>query len=224
MSLLELVHGVERELEALGDPERAFDMAAYMRDHFEFLGVQSKPRRAATQEALRAARKAEPHELLEAAEWCWSREPRELQYVGSDLIRAGAKNLLPEHLPRLRGLVERKAWWDTVDALAAHGVGALVRNHPALSATMDEWVDDADMWVARTAILHQLAWRDQMQAERLFDYTLRRASDTEFFIRKALGWALRALARREPVAVGAFVEQHRDVLSGLTVREATKHL
>lgn len=224
MSLVEMVEEVERDLVAQGDPERAWQMAAYMKDHFEFLGVQAKPRKAAQRPATQAARQADPAELLEAVEWCWTQAPRELQYVGADLIRAGAKNLTPAHLPRLRRLIEQKAWWDTVDALAAHGVGAMVANHRALGETMDAWVDDADMWVARTAILHQLAWREQMEPDRLFDYALRRADDTEFFIRKALGWALRSLARHEPVAVGAFVEQHRDVLSGLTSREATKHL
>ena len=83
-----------------------------------------------------------------------------------------------------------KSWWDTVDALAAHPVGTLVMRYPELGAVMDRWIDDDNIWVARTAILHQLRYKDAINEARLFSYVEKRAADTEFFIRKALGWAL----------------------------------
>ena len=89
---------VEAELETLVDPERAIGMAAYMKDQFVYLGVLAKPRRAISRSALNLAKRAHAAELLDAAHWCWAQEPRELQYVGIDLVRAGAKNLQPEHL------------------------------------------------------------------------------------------------------------------------------
>jgi 3-methyladenine DNA glycosylase AlkD len=98
-----------------------------------------------------------------------------------------------------------------------------VANH-GLADEMDRWIDDADIWVARTAILHQLSYKSATDGDRLFAYARSRAGDTEFFIRKALGWALRQYAREEPDRVRAFVAANRSHLSGLTVREALKHI
>jgi 3-methyladenine DNA glycosylase AlkD len=89
---------------------------------------------------------------------------------------------------------------------------------------MDIWIDDEDIWVARTAILHQLRYKDALDQERLFGYVEKRAADTEFFIRKALGSPLRDYAHVAPDAVRDFVCEHEDELSGLTRREALKHL
>ena len=206
------------------DEEAAEPMAAYMKDQFDFLGIRSADRRRIQKPLIAAARTATPDELLDVAERCWERDERELQYVGCDLLRAGAKHLRAEDLDRVRGLIARKSWWDTVDSLAAHTVGPIVRANPQLGKTMDRWIDDPDMWIARTAILHQLMYKEDVDEDRLFEYAIRRAADTEFFIRKALGWALRNYARVAPHAVGLFVAEHADELSGLTKREATKHL
>ncbi len=100
----------------------------------------------------------------------------------------------------------------------------MVAAHSELAVEMDRWIRDDDIWIARTAILHQLGYRERTDAERLFAYALRRAGDSEFFIRKALGWALRQYAGIEPESVRQFVSDNQDVLSGLTIREATKHL
>ncbi len=210
-------------LVALADPERAAPMAAYMRDKFVFLGITAKDRRAATKPWLRDAKRADPDELLVLARWCWDQSEREFHHVGADALRAGAANLRTGDLTAVRGFVTDKSWWDTVDALAAWTVGPLVSKHD-LGAVMDEWIHDDNLWVARTAILHQLGYKEATDGDRLFRHAELRAADTEFFIRKALGWALRQYARGAPDEVRAFVEQHREQLSGLTVREALKHL
>ncbi len=127
-------------------------------------------------------------------------------------------------MPRVERLIRTKSWWDTVDVLAGHVVGPLVARNPGLTATIDAWIDDADFWIVRTAILHQLGYGADTDADRLFGYVDRRCSDTEFFIRKACGWALRQYARTDPEAVRAFVLDRGDRLSGLTRREALKHL
>ena len=89
---------------------------------------------------------------------------------------------------------------------------------------MDIWIDDEDIWVARAAILHQLRYQNALDQERLFNYVGKRSADTQFFIREALGWALRNYGRVAPDAGRDFVAQHEDVLSGLTRREALKYL
>ncbi len=206
-----------------GDPERANDMAAYMRDHFEFFGVKTPERRRLQRSTLTAGATASSTELIEFADRCWGAPERELQYVAVDLLRKWAGSLDASNLADLRRLVEHRSWWDTVDALAAHVVGALVRAHPALAADMDRWIVDGDLWVARTAVLHQLMWKTDTDPDRLFEYALVQAGHPDFFMRKAIGWALRQYARTDPEAVWAFVDHNAEVLSPLTRREALKH-
>ena len=211
-------------LRAVAVPKDAGPMAAYLKDQFPCMGVKSKARRAAQRPYLAAAKGRSPAQVLAMAEACWAVEHRELQYVGADLLRRYARGLTPAELPRVRGLVQSKSWWDTVDTLAVHVVGPMVRRHPELVSTMDRWVADDDKWVARTALLHQLTYKGDTDQERLFRYVLHHAGATDFFLRKASGWALRQHARVAPEAVRGFVAEHRGRLSGLTVREATKHL
>ena len=124
----------------------------------------------------------------------------------------------------LRTLITTKSWWGHLDALATRVVGGLVQRHPGLVAEMDAWSAETDMWLVRTAILHQLHYGDQTDTARLFDYCTRQAGHPDFFVRKAIGWALRHYARTDPDAVRAYVAANRDRLSPLSIREATKHL
>ena len=220
----DLLAGLRIALENEADPDDAPVMARYMKDHFPFLGVKTPARRAAQRPTLAALAAATADDLLAFADACWAEPERELQYVATDALRKHGAVLGPDHIDRVATCITTKSWWDTVDSLAAHTVGPLVARHPELVAVMDRWIDDDDIWLARTAILHQLSFKDRTDADRLFAYAERRAADSEFFIRKAIGWALRQHARVDPDAVRAFVAAHDDVLSGLSKREALKHL
>ncbi|MFT7600099.1 MAG: 3-methyladenine DNA glycosylase AlkD [Acidimicrobiales bacterium] len=222
--LLSTLPELRHALEKAADPERAPGMAAYMKDNFEFLGVTSPHRRAAAKPVLGAGKGCEGDELLSFAEACWQQPEREFHYVGMDLLRKWAAVLAPEHLGRIETLIRTNSWWDTIDSLAPWTVGAMVTNHPELTDAMDDWIEDSNIWIARTAILHQLSYKERCNQLRLFGYVDIRSGDTEFFIRKALGWALRQHARVEPEAVRTFVADRGAALSGLTRREALKHL
>lgn len=224
VELIDLIPELRDDLESVAQPDNASGMKAYMKDRADFLGVKTPQRRAASKPFITAGRQATADQLLAAADVCWAEPEREFQYVGTDLLRRWSKSLEPDSLPRIEQLIRTKSWWDTVDALASNVVGALVARHPELASTMDIWIDDADFWIARTAILHQLGYGDDTDADRLFGYVDRRAGDTEFFIRKACGWALRQYARHDPGAVRAYVVDRGGSLSGLTRREALKHL
>ncbi|MEX2081800.1 MAG: DNA alkylation repair protein, partial [Dehalococcoidia bacterium] len=104
--------------------------------------------------------------------------------------------------------------------LAANVAGRLVRDHPELAGTMDRWVEAEDMGLARTAILHQLRFKGATDSQRLFRYCEQKAPETEFFIRKAIGWALREYSKTDAGAVRRFVAEHDGELSGLSRREA----
>lgn len=210
------------DLRAAADPKKSPGMESYLRDQFEFLGVASPERKAITKPLMKWARTAEADQVLELADWAWDQEEREFQYVGVDVLVAN-RRLDGAALDRVIGYIQTKSWWDTVDALAANVVGPiLLRSPDCVDAPLD-WIDDDDFWVARTALLYQLKYKGDTDADRLFAFCTRRAADEEFFIRKAIGWALRQYAKTNPDAVRAYVAAHPE-LSGLSRREAMKHL
>jgi len=218
-----LVEQLSGALTAVADLDQAPAMAAYLKDRFVLFGVKTPIRRKIAKPYVDAFRGA-PEHVVPFAHACYARDERELHYVAVDTLRRWQRHLGPQHLEDLRVLLTTHSWWDTVDSLAAHPVGHLVKRHPELVATMDAWIDDENLWLARTAILHQLTYKADTDEERLFRYVLARADSTEFFLRKAQGWALRTYARVNADAVRRFVAEHEDRLSGLTRREATKHL
>jgi 3-methyladenine DNA glycosylase AlkD len=215
---------LRRRLEAASAPDRAELMSAYLRNQFPFLGIGAKDRRAATRPTLVAAKTASTDELIAFAAACWEEPEREFAYVACDVLRTQAPRLEPRHLDAVRSLLTARSWWDTIDPLATRTVGTMVRTNPELVGTMDRWVHSDDFWLARTAILHQLLFGEATDAQRLLSYCEARAGDDEFFIRKAIGWALRQYARVDPAAVRTFVVAHDGELSSLTKREALKHL
>ena len=221
--LVDRIPELRHDLEEVADPEKAFAMAAYMKDRFVFLGIPSPERKLLARPLIKAVKNATEADLLNLAQALWDEPEREFQYIAADALRRGANQLSAEALPRVSKLITSNSWWDTVDAVAINTVGPMVTNHPELAQDMDKWISDDNLWTARTAILHQLKHKSDTDPDRLFDYVQQRASDTEFFIRKALGWALREYAKTEPHAVLSFVTANQDSLSGLTKREALKH-
>ncbi|MEV4535130.1 DNA alkylation repair protein [Asanoa sp. NPDC049518] len=201
------------------DPERAAGMRAYMRDQFDFLGIMSPRQRALARQATAGTGKPTPADLLALADACWERPEREYQYFACDYLRRHVAVLGADALPAVRRLITTKPWWDTVDVLAARVVGPMVSGR---GAVLDTWIDDDDRWVIRTALLHQLFYKRDTDAPRLFDYCARQKGHTDFFVRKAIGWALREYAKTDPEAVRAFVATTE--LSGLSRREALKNL
>ena len=205
-----------------GDPARAAPMRAYMRDQFAFLGIPSPVRRELSRQVVDGLPRPVEIDLRDGALACWALREREYQYFACDWLRRHAAVCSPDFLATVRTLVTTKSWWDTVDALASQVVGPIVARHPAAVSTMEEWLVAEDMWLARTAILHQLTYGADTDADRLFRYCLARADHRDFFIRKAIGWALRQYAKTDPAAVAAFVTAHEHRLSPLSVREARK--
>jgi 3-methyladenine DNA glycosylase AlkD len=213
------VSAVTSALKPLADPVQAQGMAAYMKHQFRYLGIATPARRAACAQLVRKF----DGDPVPVAKALWKLDEREYQYVAVDLLRRHGKRLDGSDLPALEALVQSKSWWDCVDALVPT-IGEIVYRERSLAARMDELIEAEDFWLRRVAILHQLAWKDETDNRRLFRYCLHCAGEKEFFIRKAIGWALRQYARTAPDKVRRFVDQHGGKLSGLSVREATKHL
>ena len=218
-----LVERFRRAVEAGRDPVRAVRMAAYMRDQFSFAGISQPGLVAIYREATAGLPPpAGEADVTAVALACWALPEREYQHLGCAHLRRHAGLLGPASMGALQRLVTTKSWWDTVDELATHVAGTMVARHPELRTVMKRWVASENVWLARVAILHQERWKQRTDPGLLFDSCLRRAGDREFFIRKAIGWALRSYAKTEPDAVAAFLAEHGDRLSGLSRREAER--
>ena len=145
-------------------------------------------------------------------------------HTAVDYLRRHVRRCSSGFLPVTRHLVTTVPWWDTVDLLAAHVVGALVAADPALAAEMDRWSADDDLWLVRTALLHQLRHKERTDTDRLFHYCLRQSGHPDFFVRKAIGWALREYAKTDPDAVRDLLAREGDRFAPLSVREALKNI
>lgn len=212
--------GLRLVFEASADPVRAWAMCTYMKDQFDFLGLPAPARRAA-QRTLPVPVAAP---VVEVVKRLWALTEREFQYTAVDLLARRQKEIEPDQLLRLIAeLAQRKSWWDTVDGLAAVASNVFGRNRHMVAHT-EQWIASDNFWVARLALLHQNGWRESTDEHRLFDYCLRRGSDQEFFIRKAIGWALRDYAWTKPDAVRQFVRSNASELSALSRREALKNI
>ncbi|QWU13567.1 3-methyladenine DNA glycosylase AlkD [Paenibacillus sophorae] len=207
-----------RELEELRDPDAAAAMSAYQRNQFPFLGVRTPLRRQVLKSFLAAHQpKKEWIPLL------WEMPEREYQYCGVDIAQSLRKKLEPADLPMIETCITRHSWWDTVDLLAASVAGFLLRKYPELQPEYGEkWLYSDNMWLNRTAILFQLHYKEATDERLLYNYIREHASSNEFFIQKAIGWALREYSKSNPASVAAFIEQEE--LKPLSRREGLKWL
>jgi 3-methyladenine DNA glycosylase AlkD len=223
---------IER-LASAGDPERARGQQAYMKSALPFHGVRVPEVRRIAKATATAHPLRHRDELESVVLDIWRRAThREQRYAATDIV------YLPHHrkwldgdaLPMIEEMIVTGAWWDHVDELARHHMGTMLRQDPSrIRPVMWAWAtDDLDrdgaMWRRRTSIVCQLGFEENTDLELLF-HTIEGSIDSEeFFLRKAIGWALRHYARTDPDAVIGFVDRHADRLSDLSKREALKHL
>ena len=214
---------VQAALAPLASAENAAGMRAYMRGRFEYLGIPTPERRAAIKPLIRAFAPVDAISLRAAAETLWQMPEREYQYAAVDLLAHHAGALALADLDWLIELAQQKSWWDSVDALVKV-VSKVVRAEGAKGQRrMDRAIRADDFWVRRIAMIHQLGWRADTDTVRLFGYADRLAHEKEFFIRKAIGWALRDYAWHDWRAVRKYLKAAQTRLSPLTCREAMKN-
>lgn len=150
---------------------------------------------------------------------------REVLYAACAFAEAFDEHIIPAHLPLFKRMIVDGGWWDLVDTVAGRMISPMMRTHRnATTPIMRKWVDDENLWVRRSAIICQINHNADTDADLLFDLCLKRAHETDFFIRKAIGWALRDYAWAEPDTVRAFLKKHKAKLAPLTLREAGKNI
>lgn len=209
--------------EKQANPTLAAPMKKYMRDQFEYLGIQTPQRAALQKECYAAQGLPDVSELDTILRELWSLPEREFQYAGLGLLEKQEKKLPAKLIKTIEYLIMTKSWWDTVDALATHTVGTLFRRFPDIREQyLLKWRTSKNIWLRRTAILFQLNYKKETDFELLSDIIRENLDSKEFFINKAIGWALRQYARVDPKAVSTFVQS--TPLHPLSQREAMKHL
>jgi 3-methyladenine DNA glycosylase AlkD len=217
----------QQALLPLANAERAIAMRAYMKEHCHFLGIPAPERRKATMPLIRALKPINDKKIVELVEALWQLSEREYHYLAIDLLAHYHRQIGVEYVPQLLDLAQHKSWWDSVDGIAGV-IGDVLKNNLTQDKHGQELMDVAlthhNLWVRRIALLHQLGWREKTDIKRLTSYVLTLAHQEEFFIRKAIGWALRDYAWYDPEYIRQFLLANQNNISKLSFREAAKHI
>ncbi|MBX9770073.1 MAG: DNA alkylation repair protein [Candidatus Obscuribacterales bacterium] len=220
-----LVRLVQKELKAKRNSAKAKEMAAYMKTDMPFYGVQ-KPDRALIYKQLKSDFKPSSlKEYQDGIRALWELDHREEKYTALTLACQNDEFIMSKSLPLFEELIREGAWWDFVDVIAIDLVGrALLKEKKLLKPVMYKWIDDHDFWIRRTAIISQNKHKIETDEAQLFEHCLTCAHEKEFFIRKAIGWALRNYSYTQPQSVKKFLKNNRQILSPLSYREGAKQL
>lgn len=209
-------------LQQHADPDKAAAMSAYMKNQFDHLGIPTPLRRQLSKPFIRqlSAQTDIDWPFIEA---CWQAPYRELSYVALDYLSAIKARLSPADLPKLKHLAISRSWWDTIDCLDRI-IGDIAMRHPVVNKTLLAWSVDDNLWLRRIAIDHQLLRKDRTDTALLERILCNNLGQTEFFINKAIGWALRDYSKTNPDWVRGFIARHRQQMAALSIREASRYL
>jgi 3-methyladenine DNA glycosylase AlkD len=214
-----------RLLQAAGDPGSATVMTSYMKSAMPFYGVTSPKRREILSQLETAHLVVTNVDYRGGVASLWSGSHREEKYLAIGWARRHGQFITFENVDLYQQMISEGAWWDFVDDVAANLIGEVLRQEPAaMRPVLGAWLELDDLWLRRTVIISQLKSKDATDTGLLFEACRRNLSDPEFFVRKAIGWALRQHSKTDRKSVAGFVEEHRNAMSGLTRREASKYL
>lgn len=217
-----LIH-LEKQLKSKGSAVIASGAKAYLRNQFEFFGVKAPERRQVLAEFLKSHGLPHQKEFESIMKSAWNHPCREMQYVSMEIAFKMKKHFSIESIQLLEYLISNKSWWDTVDYIAPQLVSSYFKSFPEMQAeTIDKWMASDNIWLQRSCILFQLKAKDNTDEGLLYKLIKELAAHPDFFIRKAIGWALREYAKKKPESVKLFVDSTE--LSGLSKREALKHI
>lgn len=202
--------------------ETAAGAKAYMRNQFDFHGLYTRDRRSLTRAHIKNGL-PEHDELEEIVKACWALPQREYQYFAIEMLAAMKKNWQPGIIRLFEFILTHKSWWDTVDHTESHLTGPYFNMFPEKIKTITgKWNRSDNFWLQRASIMFQKSYKKDTDTRLLSKYILAHAGSKEFFIQKAIGWALREYGKTDPGWVQTFVRTHR--LAPLSKREALKRI
>jgi len=203
---------------------QAEPMKKYMRGQFEYLGIKSPQSAALLREFIKEHGLPPLAKLDEISRDLWSLSQREFQYASMTLMGKLEKKYEPEFISTIEYLLITKSWWDTVDVIASHAVGTHFKRFPDVREKyLKKWRKSDNFWLRRTTLLFQLGYKKETDFELLCELIRENLGSNEFFINKAIGWALRQYAHTNPLPVKKFVQATKE-LHPLSRREALKNI
>ena len=205
------------------NPENAHWMKKYMKEKFPFFGIKTPDRTIINRAFFARYGLPEFRELEAIVDELMQQPQREFHYFAISLVGKVKKQWTLDNWKLFEKMILTHSWWDTVDSLAGGTMGHYFRRYPALTEPVTApWNRSDNLWLIRSSILFQLNYKRDTDQELLFKYIRPHLGSKEFFIQKAIGWALRQYARTNAEAVIQFVNSHE--LAPLSRREALKHL
>ncbi|MGB4204485.1 MAG: DNA alkylation repair protein [Bacteroidales bacterium] len=203
------------------NPTDAVFMKKYMRNMFEFFGIRSTIRQEIMRDFFKTYGLPELSIFESVIKELWQQPEREYQYFGIELTDRMFRKNIGCAIEVIEFMIVNKSWWDTVDLIAVNIAGKYFKKYPHLIQEKTEnWLHSGNIWLQRTALLFQLKYKNKTNTALLFDLIKHLKDSNEFFIRKAIGWALREYSKTSPETVIQFVENNE--LPGLSRREALK--
>ena len=221
---MNFILALENAFEVNQNPENAFAMAKYMKNNFPFFGIKTEERRGIFKEIWKENKEEVSANARGIALDLYSKPEREFQYCAIEILIKELKgNYKKEDIQLIQKLILNNSWWDSVDTIAKYILGEYLLEFPLETKNVIERFSNSEnMWLNRSVILFQLGFKQKTNADFLFSECLKQAHSKEFFIQKAIGWALRQYARTDPDWVCEFVANN--ALAPLSKREALKHL
>ena len=213
---------IKRMFEAREDKEKSAAMRKYMRDLFDFYGIPTPERKALYSDFIKSEKRAK------AIDWdfldkCYADSHREFQYLVYDYLLALKQYVSFEDMPKIKTYITTRPWWDTTDFLCKV-IGNVGLRDPRIKALMIDWSESENIWLKRAAIEHQLGLKEKTDTELLEQILVNNFGSDEFFVNKAIGWALRELSKTNPEFVRGFLNENSDKMSSLSVKEASKYI
>ena len=213
---------IKQKFEENKNEKQAISMKKYMRNLFDFYGIQTPKRKALYKDFLKEEKKAKTIDWNFLDE-CYNDPHREFQYLVYDYLLALNDYLTYEDIPKIRKYVKTKQWWDTIDFLDKV-IGNIGLKDSRVDDEMLKWSKDDDFWIRRLAIDHQLGRKEKTNAELLKQIIINNLGSDEFFINKAIGWSLRDYSKTNPKWVKEFISKYKDKMDKLSIKEASKYI
>lgn len=209
-------------LAGIADKRQSLQMSSYMKDLFPFYGVPSEKRKAALKKHYEVHGLPDVKHAAHMINELWSKPERELHYCAQETFVKIKAHRQVESLPTIEMMIVNHSWWDSVDYIASTIAGEYMKLHDPDFKVIKRWNQSGNMWLIRSSLLFQLKYKDKMNMTLLEELIIPHKASKEFFIKKAIGWALRQASKHHPDTVREILK--RQSLQPLSVKEASKYL
>lgn len=213
---------IKKLFESKEDKENATAMSKYMRNMFDFYGLPTPKRKEIYNDFIKSEKKSKKIDWT-FLDKCYKDIHREFQYLVSDYLLAMKQYVTFEDISKIQNYITQKSWWDTIDFLCKV-IGDVELRDPRVKKLMLKWSNDENIWIKRSAIEHQLNLKDKTDCELLEKIIVNCFGTDEFFINKAIGWALREYSKTNSEWVRNFIDKYKDKMNNLSIKESSKYI